>query len=1095
VKRLAAILVVVAAAGAVVAACSDTTATGVDSQDLNRPIDIAFACYGGLRLLGQGSDVVSGNSAQPIESCNTQSTVGSNGEKIRPAGQEPTSKDPLEAATWYAFILQSEPGTVGIAKFPTQPTSSFAGGEVEMLDADDLTPGENGISVGEDPVAIGTDMVGCKEVIANAGSCDLSVLDINSALSNGHSATVDRLAVTNASGTPLRARPAAMAMQPAGGTIGVACGATATGVAYIAYPSCHLVAAVDTATGVIKDGLQWDASGIPAPIDPATIACPDECSGDAPTPGVRPMALDLERDDRVGREVLVIGADNSSSLTVVDLDVTTSLIGANAPQRYALEQTIPNLGITSVAVSPQIGMGGASGINDDSSIGGQMQFVYAVATDNTIHVVEIASIGKECDTQVDPRYLHDTTNVRQLSCLPVGDPATPPRRPGARGPGIEMVADAIPTSVTIMKVSDPGVNSRHFNTDLTGQPDPKQLIGYFAFATSANGATYVINVDDDDQADNVQPATTTTNPLMTQIPFDIAHQVRDAIPNRGLLATESLTVPDPLPDQPDHTKVITVPVCSNLGPDPDSTAGASGGARATDDPTRTLPSGSIAGEKVVALPSIRQVLCTSDPMSSDNPKMRPVTQNTFSAPIDVRDATFPDIRALRADETWTFTWEGSLSQDTVTSAVDGPSVRESQMFIDALGAHLVDQSKPFCDAGVEPYDIVQLRGCDPSLGDADCALGYTCFTHPQSKVAGLGACMLKDEADRLANTCKSFLTSLRRYTVAKSTSGQLDLVPRKHVLRTTPLDGCNDDAQCQQLADYALTLASSADPRTDSTPNDTHQWACQADPLRAPEPGTGKRCVETCTQDSDCDDGTVCDNGTCMEGVIPPQACVNAVQRYELRAGEAFTVVGTTSGYVHPIIADPSGTCVRDPNASPDQIGRIPLVAPACDPTADPRTGALPGGGFDANPCMETVDETEYEPTYPNANSCAQGTPNLVTQPRDAIRFRNRGMQLDIVDPTYPGDQNCIGDRGRGLVNVPTVSPGVQFSFRQTAGFFPMVLPVAPSYPVKVIKGPTESVWVIDEGDFLSTSITTFSTRGKVFRIEAQNQAAVSTLE
>ena len=39
---------------------------------------------------------------------------------------------------------------------------------------------------------------------------------------------------------------------------------------------------------------------------------------------------------------------------------------------------------------------------------------------------------------------------------------------------------------------------------------------------------------------------------------------------------------------------------------------------------------------------------------------------------------------------------------------------------------------------------------------------------------------------------------------------------------------------------------------------------------------------------------------------------------------------------------------------------------------------------------------------------------------------------------------------------------------------------------MKTIIGPTESVWVIDEGDFLSTSIVTPSTRGKVFRIEGQ---------
>ena len=48
-------------------------------------------------------------------------------------------------------------------------------------------------------------------------------------------------------------------------------------------------------------------------------------------------------------------------------------------------------------------------------------------------------------------------------------------------------------------------------------------------------------------------------------------------------------------------------------------------------------------------------------------------------------------------------------------------------------------------------------------------------------------------------------------------------------------------------------------------------------------------------------------------------------QRYELRAGEAFTVIGTRSGYIHPIIADAGGNCVEEPNANPFQVGRIPL--------------------------------------------------------------------------------------------------------------------------------------------------------------------------
>jgi hypothetical protein len=34
---------------------------------------------------------------------------------------------------------------------------------------------------------------------------------------------------------------------------------------------------------------------------------------------------------------------------------------------------------------------------------------------------------------------------------------------------------------------------------------------------------------------------------------------------------------------------------------------------------------------------------------------------------------------------------------------------------------------------------------------------------------------------------------------------------------------------------------------------------------------------------------------------------------------------------------------------------------------------------------------------------------------------------------------------------------------------------------------PSSSLWVIDDGDFVSTSITQSSTRGRVFRIESSD--------
>jgi hypothetical protein len=1068
-----------------VVACSDTTPSAPTQLNLDRPIDIAFACYGGLRLTDGNAATVDQQivqSAQPIEACDIRSQPHpDNTPAPLPPGQETLSAaSNTGTAAYYGFILQSAPGTVALAQWDTKPTNLFAGGDVVVLDADPLTPGKNGITVGEDPVAIATDTVGCYELTANAGSCDMSALDINSAinyatdisgaLANQEPVRVDRFAVTNMSGQPVRAKAAAMVAEPAAGTIGKACSATPTGLVYVAYPNCHLVAGIDTATGKIVTGVQYDALGV-ASIVTGDVSCPDECGGGgAIGMGPRPVTLDLEHDPRSDRRALAIGSQNSNIVTIAELGLDNRPLSLS---NVVLQDPAGNLGVTDVAISPNIGMGGSAGfINDDSALGGEAQFVYAITTDNTIRVADIFNVlNKECDTQVDPRYLHDVKNVKTLSCMFVGDPATPPRRPGAKGPGIELVGHAVPTSIDIFKVD-------HFDADTRIPGTPARLIGYFGVIAAANGATYTLNVDNDDFADFVD----TANPVSSPIPLDIANQLRDGLPTRGALAEELV----------DGTEIA---ICDTDGPDPDGAAGNSAGPRSVGNPTRTLPTGVIAPEKVGALPSIRQVKCLG------HDENRAVSELSFAAPIDVRDSVFPDLRGLRNDESWTMTWEGSVSTDSSSSAVDGPAVRESQLFVDAAGMRLVDQSHPYCDAGVEPFDIVQLRGCDPSLGDVDCPLGYTCFVHPNSQVTGLGACMLTGEADRLANACKSFLTSLRRYTVGQTASGTLTLLPRKHVLRTSPVDGCTSDDQCQTLANYALKNASSLNPVDDMTAADSHHYSCAVDDLRAPDiDGLPlKRCIQTCTPengDADCDPGSVCSNGTCMEGVIPPQACVNAPQRYELRVHDAFSMVGSKTGFTHPIIQDTNGGCVKDPTASPLQVGRLPLHAKPCDPTADPRTGKRMDGTFEPNPCELTVDETENQPNY-LAGTCTFGSPatNLVTRPADAIKFKNRGLTLTLVDPTYPGDASCIGDRQGGLGNVPIVPPLFQTSVRITAGFQPFLIGIQPAYPVKVTRGPGESIWVIDEGDFLSTSISTPSTRGKVYRVESQSVGTINLLE
>src|SRR6185369_2294954 len=148
----------------------------------------------------------------------------------------PPGQEDIPAPSWYAFILQSAPGTLAVAQWPSKPSTAFAGNDIQVLDADPLTPGKNSISIGEEPNAIATDKAGCFEVTANAGSCDLSELDIGSVLDNDSSTPVlvNRVDVNikNPDGTtrPIRARPAAMVAEPNTTVIGNACPVTATGL-------------------------------------------------------------------------------------------------------------------------------------------------------------------------------------------------------------------------------------------------------------------------------------------------------------------------------------------------------------------------------------------------------------------------------------------------------------------------------------------------------------------------------------------------------------------------------------------------------------------------------------------------------------------------------------------------------------------------------------------------------------------------------------------------------------------------------------------------------------------------------------------------
>jgi len=277
----------VTAAAALGGACSDTTTLGATELNLDRPVDVAFACYGQMR---QTNGRMTKDPADPIvttamptgvcQSLSPQQTPrdGSGnavaatplpGQDGIPANPNDPNLNCAQNPCWYGFFLQSASGTVALAQWPAVPADAmFPSGQLpqqfsdtttslfSVLDADPLTLGKNALSIGEDPVALGTDKTGCFEITANAGSCDLSELDITSALSNivdGNPARprIDRVSVLLPNGAKILSKPSAMVVEPFRGppdepngpdTAGNACPAAAISKLYITYPSCNLVA-------------------------------------------------------------------------------------------------------------------------------------------------------------------------------------------------------------------------------------------------------------------------------------------------------------------------------------------------------------------------------------------------------------------------------------------------------------------------------------------------------------------------------------------------------------------------------------------------------------------------------------------------------------------------------------------------------------------------------------------------------------------------------------------------------------------------------------------------------------------------------------
>ena len=647
--------------------------------------------------------------------------------------------------------------------------------------------------------------------------------------------------------------------------------------------------------------------------------------------GIRPVALDLELDPRSGAPP---ARDRRRQLVVAH--------GGRARRRTRVRSrcgrsrsriTTGTLGVTQVALSPQIGMGGSAGIiNDDIAVGGQFQFVYAITTDDTVRVADVLN--------AQPRVRHpgrSAADQRRHRCRPALVLA------GRRADHAGAAAGSARARDRAVRRCDPDLDRGR-----SARPRSRTIRGCQArtswSATSASS-----------RPPTARPSCSTS--MTTTILTSRTRARRSRSRCRSRSRTSSATTCPPAICGPGSRKTAprsrsarpTAPIQMGRGatpaaraPPPRRPATSPGRwSRREGAPAPRRPPGRVRGRRLDA---------RRCPSSASRP------------PTLVRDLAFPDLRGLR-DETWALTWEGSLSADRGRPGDRWPGgPRQPDRGRRRGDADRRSVARRSAMPASSTFDVVQLRGCDPSIGDAECPLGYTCYVHPNSQVAGLGACMLDDEADRLADACKDFLISQRRYTVGRSASGELELLPRKHVLRTTPVDGCVDDAQCEVLADYALELASSSHPVDDTTAADPRTYRVRGGPgARAPRrAGPDRQALRRGVHGRrrECTTGRVCRRRLLHGGRHAPAgvreraAALRAARRARRSppSGRGRATSTRRSSTPRP------ARCVRDPNAHPFEVGRIALTPPACDPTADPRTGRLPDGTFEPNPCALTVD-------------------------------------------------------------------------------------------------------------------------------------------
>lgn len=945
------------------------------TRNLDRPGPVGLACAG--RISGTGA--VTG---LPLSRCASSS------------GKQDAGAPDQTRGALYGFVANTALGEVAVFR-PSTTTQS-------LLDLDRGSPGFGFVPVGNLPSDLKTSADGCRAVTANAGSCDLSVIDVPAVLevaantlTTPAGAVVSRLIPHTADG-PLRARPQELVLVP--GSVPskedtALCPASGSYRAYVTFPSCNLVAEIDLSDGKVLRGAVFGPGGVTYTDRPR---CPVECTlrGETGRADLGPGS-DLVSvgdgpalPDSAGPTDAGVGEASPRDAGPPD--------AADAGASDAGDSGAPDAGDAGSADAG--GGGNASGDAGPTGAGsaqGVQPFGLAVTEEGDSLYVSARGAGYISVLDLNSSSGAFSGTSRRIPLY--GSPGTSRIRLSPRTNNLGRFLYAIAGDRTVRVISTDLDRECETNVDLARAPDagfslssarclPVGDAGIVPTQVTAKGPGLSFGA-----AMPTDLAFVTNVPTATQDGGGAVSTSEGATPLNGtflLVVTSDATI-----------YVVNIEDWNVVKANTQTLAPAELPHR-----VRNLYIGTDAGVPDASVLSVQNATSGSG---------IPVVVRTLGG-SGPRPGGGVYLRSpgVEIPRTWQLVYE-----DTLLARWSG------NLKISAGELVLEDKGADFCAADVHARtldpsgsryvthgDIVELVGCQD---DTDCGLGEVCARSSGSGTS-YGVCVDESREEELYTRCLPFINGEREYVVTRADQRRLVLdvlaeEPQTVLLQNPqPSSPCSDNSDC--AAGFLCALANQAS--TNLTRGQCFRPGCNTNddcpsPKRCVQPlsGGGKVCStpapveqgpacqvdadcepgsanvgKVCSSDADCGDlrlecrkassastqktcvskGLTCSRFPSNKGkCVRVSPCFSQLLRYNVIAGRSFVV----GGY-RRTVADAQGRCVSSSTLDPLYQNRVPVGLPIYPALLGPRcSGNTPPGPLETpspNPCLALLPSGSY---------------------------------------------------------------------------------------------------------------------------------------